>query len=56
LICGLETNVLNGIFRNVYSNLLFLDHYFYQLMKRKTKQWWSSIPSISIKRKITSHL
>jgi len=25
-------------------------------MKRKFKQWWSSIPPISTKRTITSHL
>jgi len=25
-------------------------------MKRKFKQWWSSIPPLSTERKITSHL
>jgi hypothetical protein len=28
----------------------------YRIMKRKYKQWWSTIPSISTKRTITSHL
>ena len=47
-------NLLN--WTNYLSPLSTYQILLYWIMKRKFKQWWSTIPSISTKRTITSHL